>query len=62
MATDSSAENRASTQRFTRSRLNDTDRRRMAENLLLWSGNGRVFALEGNLSETDLQLMANSLR
>jgi len=36
--------------------------RRMAENLLLWSGNGRVFALEGNLSETDLQLMANSLR
>ena len=36
--------------------------RRVAENLLLWSGNGRVFALEGNLSDTDLQLMANSLR
>jgi hypothetical protein len=38
------------------------DGRRTAENLLLWSAGGRVFALEGNLSEADLQLMANSLR
>jgi hypothetical protein len=30
--------------------------------LLLWSGEGRVFALEGNIDARDMLLMANSIR